>query len=815
MEQAKMVEADRAKRGIAEGWVPTARRGDWQVRIVAVDAVSGADVVVDPELSKMFGYHQFETEQKATAAAEDISKDFANAGDGIYDMPVLEGNTWETKKIKLVGRWAAVQKERLDPGQGNIHEFSRLITQFGIQLRPEKREQITKMMSSQSSRLRRGLRREGVEGANVDMVRSVSEFLEEAASIVARNTHMHKIDAALDKTNPQFDELWYGSETRYAELDQNWKAAEADPTLPLEAKQSAKREFYEYHYIYKTMKSKTQGSKYIDRAVHLVTFINSQRDIAYNEFATGEISGRLRNLTVVSQLGGSFATGLLNIISVGTNTLPALASYNQKTNFGGGFGFGKSAMALSVAGNQVGRFTRNTVEYYQSLKDNPAMRKSVGLSEVEVNFMYDFINSGRGDSASSNSLMATTRGRATSGASQKFIETFMYPFTASEQSSRRISGLAAFRLQYEHSKAAGMSDVDAYNKASAFSIRLMDDAIGQYANFGMPAAFRGGAMQFLFMYKVFPVTTFNVLKNMDYKGKIAMVGALIILGGIKGIPFSEDLMDILDTLAQKLLGMKVGSVEVEFYKMADSIMPGLGAILAHGLIDGATPATVSTRTQTGNIIPGTSGFLPYADKYREVQEVLGPMASSMQQYVATANNIGKYILEAAGLKADTTSLNQILRESPITMLRAVADTYAYQENGSIVNRRGYLVSDDLHFGTYMARLLGFYPSAASRQNEVISMSMRVANYSKEVSINFRTAWLKARAVNDLSAMRHVEQQVRDWNEGAEGTGLEVTNFLKNAARAYKQMMLPATTRSLKAMPKSVRPTAETMIKIFE
>lgn len=811
LEREKASEETRAKRLIATGYAPTSRRGNWQTRVVAVDK-DGKHLSMHPAFYNQMAYLQFDTKAEAEKAAEDFIEIFK---DGTHKVSALDDTgTYTMQEVKLVAEATAIQHERNDPSRGNVHEFARFVVQFGIQLRPEKREKIVQLLTAQTDRTRKGFKREGVPGVSGEMARSVSEFLEMSASVVARNSHMPTVDGLLDDRSEDYNTTWMGSEEKYKELELAWKAAERDPTMSAEAKIVAKREFDEYHFMYKTMNSKQVGKQYADAAIRLVTAIQKQRDVALNDFANGEISGSIRNLTVVPILGGSAASAFLNLISVMTNVMPALATYNSKTSFGGGFGFGKAMSTIASASSSVGNPLANTVEYYQKLLDDKAARTKQGLSKAEVKYLIDFIGSGRGDAAAANSLMSTTRGRMTSGLRQQAVEKFMLPFTLTEQMSRRISGLAAFRLEYERNIAAGMEQKEAVAKATQFSNDLVDNAVGQYANHGVPMAFRGGVMQFLFMFKVFPVATFLMIRNLDWQGRVAVLGMLILLGGIKGIPFMDDFFDVLDTLCQQLLGLPIGSVEAEFYKLIDTAMPGAGYYFANGVLDGLTPATISTRTQVGNMIPGTAIFLPYTDRFREITDVMGPAASAMTQYIATAGSIGKYGLEAAGLKADTTSLVGIMRESPITMLRAIGDSIAYGEHGAIVDKRGYVVSREMSAGTIAARLLGFYPSAASEQFAPIRLGIRIANYQKDVSMSFRHAWLKARATGDNETMRRIERDVRDWNEAAESHGLGIPNFRKNADRAYKEMQKPAGQRAVSALPKNSRDQAETLMKIF-
>ena len=814
MEQSKATEERQAMMNIATGYIPLTRRGDWAMTIVATDA-DGKTLKLHPDFMRSLARMHFESQSMAEAEASRLAAEFAGKdGKDTYRMAVLKDGHYVPMDVKLTPQVFAVQQEKTDPGRANVHDMMRFITQYGINLTPQKREEILTAMTGANDRARKRFKREGVEGADINMIRAASEHLEMTASIVARNSNMHRLDEVMDPSGYNFSKLWRGDAARYEELKADYERSLKDASMDPAEKQRIKREFDDYHFVFVTKNAKQRGNLYLDKATQLIAFVEGQRDVGFSDFAQAGLAGTIRNWTVIPQLGGSIATGVLNLISLPVNLLPMLATYNSNRAFGGGFGFGNSAAAMASATNAVGYPWMNTVEYYQSLLEDPAKREARGLSEAEVKYLIAFIDSGRGDAAAMNSMLSTTRGRSPTGAQQKAIEYFMMPFAVTEQMSRRVGGLTAFRLHYNRSKAEGKNDEQAFEEAVRFSEQAVDNAIGQYANFGMPPAFRGGVAQFLFMYKVFPVTTAMMLRNLSPSGKIALVGALILLGGMKGIPFADDLLDLIDFIAQRVLGLKLGSAEAQFYKAADNIFPGSGRWLSQGVVDQFLPFTVSNRTQVGDIIPGTGMLLPNPDMYRELVEVLGPAASALFQYAWTARNLTAGAVDGLDGNFEGTSLSQILRESPVTFFRGIGDSIAYAQNGAIVNKQGYVVSEDLNWATYLSRLAGFQPSSATEQYEATRMAKRIDGYNKEVSASFRRQWISARVANDQAGMQRIEADVRYWNEHAEGTGLEIRNFRKNANRAFKESRKTVEQRALGALSKSAQKEAEFLFNLY-
>ena len=64
------------------------------------------------------------------------------------------------------------------------------------------------------------------------------------------------------------------------------------------------------------------------------------------------------------------------------------------------------------------------------------------------------------------------------------------------------------------------------------------------------------------MYKQFQVITVQLMRNVSHSDRNKMIVMFILLSGLKGIPFMEDIWDFIDTLMQKF-GIKWAGVEAE------------------------------------------------------------------------------------------------------------------------------------------------------------------------------------------------------------------------------------------------------------
>jgi hypothetical protein len=197
-------------------------------------------------------------------------------------------------------------------------------------------------------------------------------------------------------------------------------------------------------------------------------------------------------------------------------------------------------------------------------------------------------------------------------------------------------------------------------------------------------------------------------------------------------------------------------------------------------------------------------MLAGSDPYRELVDVLGPAASAMSGSFDTGTALLQSSLSAVGIGNRETGLVDIARASPITMLRAVADTIAYAQTDAIVDRKGYISSYDLNAGTFVFRLAGFYPSAATTQSDVTRLGKKEGDYLRAVSGEFRNRYVKAALRNDRAEMSRVLEDVRDWNRSARSVGLEINNFPINARRALQEARKTGSERFIASAPESMR-----------
>ena len=648
----------------------------------------------------------------------------------------------------------------------------------------------------------------------------MSEHLETSAHVAAKKLYRHRLDDILLN-----NASWLGDDQKLQSL----KAAVDSATSDGE-RARASREYDEYAYMYRYMKATGKGNTveidgkkvptlgrgedYRAEANQVLRWYSEATNItdSTEDMLSGEAGSALKLATVLMQLGGSVATAVINLASLVTHSLPYLSYYNSARGFGGGYGEVKASTALWKAAGDLKNPKLSDAAFLNDLL-REGNYGDYGLTEDEAQFLFDQTEAGTLQAAQFNALVGTARGKVFNNKAQAAIKLWMSMFSYTEQANRRITALAAYRLEKERLQSQGVTDEQQLIATATEAARnAVNIAQGEYAMFNRPEMARGNVLQYIFMYKQFVIVTVQLMKSMPVQGQLMMLGFLLLTSGLKGLPFAEDIFDIVDTIAQKL-GLKTASVEKAIAEWVDSVAPGMTPYVMRGVLDRMTGATMSTRLGMGDLIPLTGAFRAGADPAREVADFAGPVFSGISGLVGMAGSLAKYGAEVTGLRDDITSFNSILRDSPVAALRSIGDSYAYLNSGTITNARGQLVASEASTQVILARLLGFYPAIATEQNDIVRLSKNVAEYSKAIKAGYVSAYVKAKVEGDTGRMNGIAADVQQWNEDAKGTGLEITSFLRSANRAALEAQRPTVMRYLKSAPKQMRPETIELLRL--
>jgi len=802
-----------AKRTIAGSYVPLIREGDWQIRLQAYKQVNGQDVPIKLRAGQQDSL--FYGKASSQSDAMDLQAELDTIFTGDHDMRDADNNV---QSVKLR---AIVSVAEQTPALVDILHYDEVIyslSRLGIQLTPETREILVKKTQAQNTRARSNLKRSGVPGWDKDVVKSASAYLEQQAYVAANKEFRHQYDEVLE--NPY---NWQGDPTRLEELRVTWDGATG------QAKEIAAREYFQEKFYYDNAvevidgKRVERGNWYKERAKSLLDWKESTGDIVHADdiWTNNEWSVGARTWAALAQLGGSIATGVTQMISLPTNSWAYLASFNPKNGFGVGLGAARAATLLLDYGRKAGSFRYAKLEYIdkqiKELQESGAERNKDGLTFAELNFLYTMTEEQRLDAAQFNALTGTSRGRKITGnpTAQKFIQVWMFPFSYSEQFNRRVTLLAAYRGEYDRQRASGFDHNQADIAARTVASRAVDATQGDYAQYNRPAFFRGGLQSFIYMYKQYPIMMVQLLKNMNYEGRIIMLGSLLLLSGVRGIPGSDDILDIVDGIAQRL-GLKVGSVEKEFARLTrnvfgDELAAEINPIVMRGLLDHFTGLSFSNRLGLGDIIPGTGLLKPSATKQEIIREIVN-IAGAPTSFLAGAFEYTFNTLPAVA--AGRKGFGALLTDSPATAIKNLGTAFKFYDTGAILDTKGYVVAQNATTWEILGKALGWYPARAQAQMDWLMADSQEQAYMSMIKTEATRQAVAARLSGDADAEKDVKEYIKSWNESTQGTRLEIRNFEKGLNQAFREAKKPLALRSLKSSAKGGRAEAKELLRIY-
>jgi ribosomal protein L33 len=802
-----------AKRTIAGSYVPLIREGDWQVRIQAYKDVGGQEVPIklrQGQQDSLF-YGKVATEKDARELQDELDTMFA----GEYEMRDADNNL-QTVKLRAITSVAEQTPALVDILHYDEVMYS--LSRLGIQLTPETREILVKKVTAQNTRARANLKRAGTPGWDKDVVKSASAYLEQQAYTAANKEFRHQYDEVLEDNRN-----WYGDPTRLEELKAKWEGA----TGP--AKEIAAREYFQEKFYYDNAVTMVDGKRvergnwYKERAKSLLDWKESTGDIIHADdiWTNNEFSVAARTWAALAQLGGSIATGVTQMLSLPTNSWAYLASFNPKNGFGVGLGAGRAGFLLLEYAKKAGSFRYANLDYIDAqikeLQKSGKDRNKDGLTFAELNFLYTMTEEQRLDAAQFNALTGTSRGRAVLGnpTFQKFVRVWMAPFSYSEQFNRRTTLLAAYRGEYDRQRASGVDHNAADIAARAVASRAVDATQGDYAQYNRPAFFRGGLQSFIYMYKQYPILMVQLLKNMNYEGRIIMLGSLILLSGVRGIPGSDDILDIVDGIAQRL-GLKMGSIEKEFARLTKEVFGAelaedINPIIMRGLLDHFTGWSFSNRLGLGDIIPGTGLLKPSATKQELLREVVNIAGAPTSFLVGSLEYFTNTI---PGVVTGRSSLSSLMTDSPVRAVKNFGEALKFQDTGAILDSKGYVVAKNATGWEIMGKALGWYPSRAQAQMDWMMADSQEQAYMSMIKTEAVRRAVSARLSNDPEGEKNVKDYIKEWNESTKGTRLEIRNFDKSVNQAFKEAKKPLALRSLKSSAKAGRAEAKDMLRLY-
>jgi len=471
-----------------------------------------------------------------------------------------------------------------------------------------------------------------------------------------------------------------------------------------------------------------------------------------------------RGLMFVNFIGGSIASALVNVTQPLTMTLPWLSQWGGMT---------KAGKRLMEAGKIASTGKGMDAELAAALK----RAEDDGIvSPQEIHYLQ-------------SQAMGKMGGHPIL---QRAAFIWAAPFTMAEQFNRRTSFIAA----YLTAKQEGMGEA-----AFDFAQRAVVETQGLYNPGNQANWARNPVGAAVLTFKQFSVHYLEWMRRMwsagtpgsaerkaGRKAVLYAMAILILAAGTEGLPFADDLDDLIDTIGQAL-GYDLNSKRARREFVANTLgMGDLGAdVVARGFSAmGGVPFDVSLRMSMGNLVPGTGMLLrSNVDKSREVLELAGPAGGLIDQYTKAGEKALQGDAAGAALQAMPVAIQNVGKAVGMWTTGEARDSK---------DRR--IMEADTMDG--LMRFLGFNPQSIARESDKMGMLRRSEQLAKNVEGEIAADWARAQADGDREGVQEAKQRLRDWNQRNPGqqiriTGAQILRRVQQLRRDRRERFITSTS----------------------
>lgn len=500
-----------------------------------------------------------------------------------------------------------------------------------------------------------------------------------------------------------------------------------------------------------------------DASIRLMEYIQNPQEEAQ----------ALRGLLFTQFIGGSIASALVNMTQPFTMTAPYLAQFDGVTG---------ASKRMADAMKLVTKGVRNDADLQDALK----RAEDLGIvSPQEVHQLMAQAR-GRGSLITGDGTKVGDAAAKANNFTAKLGLAWGKAFSAAEQFNRRITFIAAYKL----ARDKGMAD------PMAFAQQTIAETQGIYNKGNKPVWARGAIGGTLFTFKQYSISYVEFLRRMwgnGPEGKKAVglaLGVLFMSAGLGGMPGADDLDDVIDGFAQRVLGKSFDSKQAkkEFFASilgqsgAEFVMTGLTGL------PGA-PIDLSGRLGLGNLIPGTGIFTKKSDYGRDVAEIFGPAGSLFKQVATGAGKLVQGDVAGAAKEVAPVALQNVNKGVDMAVMGMYRDTKGRK-----------VIDTDLWEA--VAKGVGFQPASVKRVQDATGTQQNLIGQNKLRETEIADKWAAGRIERDPAKVEEAKEMLADWNRTNPQSPIRIDAAQIN--RRVQQAMMEKAKRLEKTAPREIR-----------
>ena len=519
-----------------------------------------------------------------------------------------------------------------------------------------------------------------------------------------------------------------------------------------------------------------------DAAVKLAQYIKNPQ----------EEGNAIRGLMFAQYLGGSIASAVVNL------TQPIAVSFPYLSQFGG---TAKAAAALGKSSTDwAARIAnKNAMPFEPDLQ--AAITKAEADGTLSPQEVHNLLKQARGQNplrAGDGTKFGNTKAIAQNSLSRLGVSWGAF-FSLAEQANRRITFVAAYRI----AKEQGMADPADFAKKSINETQFVYNKASRM-QWGRGAV--GGTLMTFKTYSVSYIELMHRLWTQGDKGSaerkqgqkaaMVMMATLFLLGGGGGLPFMEDIEDVVDGMSQ-MLGYNLSTRKARQDLLDDVFGEAFGEFLESGIsgIHGM-PADVSGRLGMDNLIPATGIFKKRTNNTRDVMELGGPAGD----FIARSLTGTREIVTGAAA-GDARQVGRGALELTPVAVRNAFKGGDMLKSGTYKDGKGYKVADTSTLDAIL-KGIGFQPEHISKMQQKVYLGQSETSYYSLRAAEIRALWAKGIVSGDKDMIADARKALVSWNK--KNPKQKITIRPADIQRRVREMKMNKTDRIAKRTPVNLR-----------
>lgn len=502
-----------------------------------------------------------------------------------------------------------------------------------------------------------------------------------------------------------------------------------------------------------------------DAAVRLTDYVKNPREEAQ----------AIRGVLFAQYLGGSVASAMVNMTQPVAVTFPYLSQYG---------GIAKAAKQMVAAVKDANRASTGDKAL------DAALKRAEDEGIVSPQEVHQLMAQAQGRSAlkSGDGTVAGDAAAKASNVLSKVSLAWGKVFGIAEQYNRRVTFIAAFRTAVDQGIA----------NPAKFAEKAVAETQFTYNKGNKPAWARGAIGGTLFTFKQYGINYVELLHRMwtqggpeGKKAALLALAVLFLMGGADGLPFAEDIDDVVDGAMQRMgYNFSTKAQKREFF--ANLLGNEAGRFIEHG-VSGlpGVPIDVSGRLGMGNLIPGTGLLTKKADHTSDVTELLGP-----------AGDLAKRAAKAGG-QLLAGNVGDALTSVAPTAARNVVKAVDMASTGMYRDDRGRKVIDVDGYDA-LSKAIGFQPNDVARVQDATRQAQGMIAQAKLRETEISDQWAQGLFEKDADKVQNAKDMLARWNEDNPTSPLRIG--MPQLVKRLRAMNEDKATRIAKTAPKEIRAT---------